>query len=63
MNKKMEFTKLSSKGQVVIPGTIRNKMGLSEGDAFAVVGDKDTLLLKRIKIPSRKELFKKFKLK
>ena len=34
-------TKLSSKGQVVIPEEIRKQLGLKEGDQFVVVGQDD----------------------
>lgn len=49
----VEFTKLSSKGQVVIPSDIRKKMKLKEGAPFAVISSRnDTILLKKIKMPS-----------
>ncbi len=44
-------TKLSSKGQVVIPEDIRNKMGLHFGDQFLVLADKDVVILKAISMP------------
>ncbi len=49
-------TKLSSKGQVVIPEEIREKLGLHSGDQFVVIGDKDTVILKTIQQPSLKEM-------
>ena len=48
-------TKLSSKGQIVIPEDIRNKVGLHTGDQFVVVADKDVVILKIIKKPSAQE--------
>ena len=54
----IEFTKLSSKGQVVIPSDIRKKMGLKEGAPFAVVTSKDTILLKKIKMPTLEDFEK-----
>ena len=39
-------TKLSSKGQVVIPELIRKKLGLEPGTEFVVLGDKDVVVLK-----------------
>lgn len=48
-------TKMSSKGQVVIPEEIRKRLGLKAGSQFVVVGDKDTVILKTITPPSMKE--------
>lgn len=48
-------TKMSSKGQVVIPEEIRKRFGLKVGSQFVVVGDKDTVILKAISPPSMKE--------
>ncbi len=48
-------TKLSSKGQIVIPEDVRNKVGLHTGDQFVVVADKDVVILKIIKKPSAQE--------
>lgn len=56
----VELTKMSSRGQIVIPQDLREEMQLREGEAFAVTGCGDTLLLKRVKTPSREELLTKF---
>lgn len=53
--KSVATTKMSSKGQVVIPETIREKLGLKAGAQFVVVGDKDIVILKSIAPPSMKE--------
>lgn len=45
-------TKLSSKGQVVIPEQIRDNLKLKEGDQFVVIGQGDTVILKAITPPS-----------
>ena len=45
-------TKLSSKGQVVIPEEVRNRLGLKTGDQFVVVGEDDAVILKSITPPS-----------
>ena len=45
-------TKLSSKGQVVIPEEIRKELRLKSGDKFMVMGKGDTLILKTIVRPS-----------
>lgn len=44
-------TKLSSKGQVVIPEEVRRRLGLSEGDRFLVIGQGDAVILKAITPP------------
>jgi len=38
-------TKMSSKGQVVIPEKIRIALGLKEGAQFVVVGQGDSVIL------------------
>ncbi len=48
-------TRMSSKGQVVIPGEIRDRLGLQSGTQFVVVGDRDVVILKAISAPSMKE--------
>ncbi len=45
-------TKLSSKGQVVIPEIIREQLHLKAGDQFVVLGDKDVVILKSISPPA-----------
>lgn len=44
-------TKLSSKGQVVIPEEIRKRLGLETGAQFVVVGEGDVVVLKALKAP------------
>lgn len=41
-------TKLSSKGQVVIPEEIRRRLRLRPGSQFVVMGDRDVVVLKVI---------------
>lgn len=48
-------TKMSSKGQVVIPEGIRQRLGLKAGAQFVVVGDKDVVILKAISPPSMED--------
>lgn len=48
-------TKMSSKGQVVIPEGIRKCLGLKAGAQFVVVGDKDVVILKAISSPSMED--------
>lgn len=48
-------TRLSSKGQVVIPEEIRSRLGLREGTQFVVIGDRDVVILKTIAPPAMAE--------
>lgn len=52
---RLATTKMSSKGQVVIPEDIRKKLGLKSGARFVVVGDGDVVILKSISPPSMEE--------
>lgn len=45
-------TKMSSKGQVVIPEGIRKQLRLKAGSQFVVVGKDDVVILKSITPPS-----------
>src|SRR4030042_2778873 len=45
-------TRMSSKGQVVIPEEIRDRLGLKAGTQFVVVGNRDVVILKAIAAPS-----------
>lgn len=49
---KVSTTKMSSKGQVVIPEDIRKQLNLKAGAQFVVVGEKDVVILKNIAPPS-----------
>ncbi|MBM4454058.1 MAG: AbrB/MazE/SpoVT family DNA-binding domain-containing protein [Chloroflexi bacterium] len=51
----VETTRMSSKGQIVIPEAIRNRLGLKTGDKFLVLGDKDFVILKTLSNPSMSE--------
>ncbi len=55
----VKLTKVSSKGQIVIPQGVREEVGLKEGETLAVMGKEDTILLKRVALPSPKESFAK----
>jgi len=54
----VEITSLSSKGQVVIPNTIRNDLGISSGTKLAVISDGENILLRPIEKP-RVDTFRK----
>ena len=49
---KVATTKMSSKGQVVIPEEIRDKLGLKAGIQFVVIGERDVVILKALSHPS-----------
>ena len=42
-----EFTKTSSKGQIVIPSGIRRKLNIGEGSLLAVTTKDDLVVLKK----------------
>jgi AbrB family looped-hinge helix DNA binding protein len=44
-------TRMSSKGQIVIPETIRKRLNLTPGVQFVVVGEGDVVILKAISSP------------
>ncbi len=48
-------TRMSSKGQVVIPESIRKRLNLMEGAQFLVVGDGDVVILKVVVPPNMTE--------
>ncbi len=48
-------TRMSSKGQVVIPESIRKQLDLKEGAQFLVVGDEDVVILKVVTPPDINE--------
>jgi AbrB family looped-hinge helix DNA binding protein len=44
----IEMTKVSDKGQVVIPKEIRDKLKFTEGSKLLVIGTEDAVVLQRI---------------
>ncbi|MFH1917225.1 MAG: hypothetical protein ABIJ21_08250 [Nanoarchaeota archaeon] len=46
-----EIVKMSSKGQLVVPQTIREMAGLQEGERFVAFPIKEGVVFKRIEIP------------
>lgn len=43
-----EFTKTSSKGQIVIPSNIRKKLNIGSGSLLAVTAQDDLIILKKV---------------
>jgi len=58
MAKDVQMTTASEKGQVVIPQEIREELGIESGTKFAVYGKGDTIIFKRIEIPTAKDFEK-----
>ncbi|MDP4039764.1 MAG: AbrB/MazE/SpoVT family DNA-binding domain-containing protein [Candidatus Pacearchaeota archaeon] len=54
----IETVKMSSKGQIVIPMDVREELNAHTGTVFAVVGTKDTIVLKKIAMPNKEDLIK-----
>ena len=51
----LSTTRMSSRGQVVIPDDIRRRLKLKRGCQFVVLGEGDVVILKAISPPSMKE--------
>ena len=54
-----EITKISTKGQVVIPSDIRKDLGLDIGTSVLVTKMNDFVLLKKMNIPDIKKEFER----
>jgi AbrB family looped-hinge helix DNA binding protein len=55
MENLLATTRMSSKGQVVIPESIRKQLDLKEGAQFLVVGEEDVVILKVVTPPNMNE--------
>ncbi|HEV8360555.1 MAG TPA: AbrB/MazE/SpoVT family DNA-binding domain-containing protein [Candidatus Thermoplasmatota archaeon] len=53
----VEVTTMGEKGQVVIPKTIRDRLGLGNRAKFVVLGQGDTIVLKRLTVPDLEREF------
>jgi AbrB family looped-hinge helix DNA binding protein len=53
--KTLATARMSSKGQVVIPEELRNRLGLKTGSQFVVVGENDVVIMKTITQPSMRD--------
>ena len=54
-----ELITMSSKGQIVIPKHLRDELKIDTGTNFAIFGNDDTVILKKIEVPKAKEVFAK----
>ena len=50
----IEITSVSSRGQVVIPQSLRDKLKIREGEKFVVIGEDNTIVLRKLEMPSFK---------
>ena len=60
----VNITRISSKGQVVIPSEIREKMNLEEGNLLIISDSDNSICMKKIELPkikSWKEATKSFR--
>lgn len=48
----VNLTRMSAKGQLVIPSEVRQKLGLTEGTPFAVATKGDMIMLRKVKMPT-----------
>lgn len=53
----VEVSRISSKGQVVIPSSIREQLGIKPSDRFLVFGSEDTIVFKKISASAIKKSF------
>ena len=57
-----ELTKVSSKGQIVIPTDIRRRLGIKKGSVFAVIAKKDMVVFKKLNTKMKPEDLRTLKL-
>jgi AbrB family looped-hinge helix DNA binding protein len=50
----VNITKVSSKGQIVIPAEIRERMGFEEGNLLIISDNNDSICMKKIELPKIK---------
>ena len=51
----MEVLTVSSKGQVVLPASLRRQLSISNGDKLAAYASGDVIMLKVLKMPTPEE--------
>jgi AbrB family looped-hinge helix DNA binding protein len=55
----VELTRLSERGQIVIPSELRKSMKLKEGERFIVMGLGDTIVLRKLELSNERLRLKK----
>ena len=53
----VEVVKITRKGQVTLPQDVRRKLKVSEGDYLAVTKSGQYVMMRKVEIPSWKEIF------
>ncbi len=53
----VELTRISEKGQIVIPSLLRKEMGIKKSDQFMIFGEAGTIILKKIETLAIKKTF------
>ena len=48
----IQITSISSRGQVVIPQNLRERLRIQAGEKFIVIGEDNTIVLKKLEMPS-----------
>ena len=48
----IEITSVSSRGQIVIPQRLRDRMKIHAGEKFVVIGEDNTIVLRKLEMPS-----------
>ncbi len=51
-----EITKIGERGQVVIPQSFRENMGIHKGEKFMVLERGDMIILKRLRVPTKEDI-------
>ncbi len=55
MERQVQTTRTSQKGQVVIPLRIRQELGIQSGTRFAVYGKGNMIIFKRLEMPTAQD--------
>lgn len=53
----VKLTRVSEKGQIVIPSSLRKDMGIKKSDQFLIFGENGTVILKKIEKPAIQKSF------
>lgn len=57
----VETVRMSSKGQIVIPQRVREEINADEGSVFVVLSSGDSIILKKIIMPSKERMLAELK--